>query len=257
VGPLPPPSQGIPPGAMVMKSKHDFARIQEPVTYPKGAGPEIENISDIGNGIVRFRLRVEKNWRDGDGAAGEKGGGKVADRQRAECRSLGGKGVYQKPGELWEYGTTVRTSPNFRVYGSKGGWRDVQQLKEYSSVDGKDTGMPLIKITIDRGSSAGKLAIKAYSPAGGGRGELVAGTFEFTPGDWIIVKWRVKTGSDGLFQVSFNNGPFQGKTGVKMQGNGASAWDLKVGLYRKLVMPDMIGDDSYIDHKDTYRVRLP
>lgn len=247
-----PPAKGIPAGATVMKSKSSFKRIQEPVVYPKGAGSEIQNITDLGNGVVRFRLRVERSWWDGDGAAGAKGGGKAQDRQRAECRLLGGD-IYQKKGETWEYGTTFRTNPGFKVYGK--GWNDVMQLKTYSGFGGSDMGMPLVKLTID--GSGSDLQLLAYSPAEGGRGKVTARSHSFKPGEWVTAKFRVTTGSNGMLQMSINGDAFQGKSGVAMNGpGGSSSYNMKCGLYRKLHLPQMAGADDYIDHKNTYIVKL-
>ena len=106
-----------------MRGLGDFKVVQEPGVDGRG-GKDAKNITDRGGGVVRFLLRVGPGgaWWDGDGS----GAGRGATRQRAECRQLGGD-LAQKRGETWEYGATLRTDPDFKVWG--GGWNALMQVK--------------------------------------------------------------------------------------------------------------------------------
>lgn len=127
------------------------------------------------------------------------------------------------------------------------------QIKGYSGEDGRgDLGMPLATVSItdsENGMLTGKV-----SRTGAGEKVDVA-TFQVEAGDWVNVRFRVRTGSDGMFEASINNGEWRGLDGLDMSVPGQASTDLKVGLYRSIkgVEP---GWDNYVQHQQTYRTRI-
>lgn len=239
---VPPVPGEIPPGAYVANGLSSYRNVQEPSVLGSG-GEEIKNIRDVGNGITEFRLRMGDGWRDDDRNLGS------PDRQRAETRQLG-EDVFQQEGETWEYGSTFRTDPNFQATGR---FCHVMQIKGYSGDNGRgDLGMPLATVSIT--DSQNGMLTATVSRTGGGEKVDVA-TFQVKAGDWVNVRFRVRTGSDGMLQASINNSEWKGLDGLNMSVPRQASTDLKVGLYRSINGMES-GWDNYVQHQQTYRAKI-
>jgi len=244
--PLTPPSDIAPPGgAAVMRKLSDFGMVQEPRVEGTG-GKDIVNIADMGNGVVRFRLRVDKTWWDGDGAGGAKGG--RADRQRAECRLLGSMPM-QKPGETWEYGTTFRTSVPFASW--DGGLCMIMQLlNPHDHADPSVTFLPVVTCQLLSATQGQVLSIDSK------RGVKTVRSFRVTPGAWTAVRYRVTVdGARGAVLVSVNGDAFKGESDVSVARGKSTAYDAKWGFYRHFPDRKQVCDD-YVEHKLCYRKKL-
>src|SRR4051812_581089 len=104
------PVQVLPDGGIRATSLASFEGIEEPeiIFYPdkgKFRADDVENITDMGGGIVRMTLRYTREWWDGDRDLETN-----KDRQRAEVKGLG---PHQKLGQTFEYDTTWRSNPTF------------------------------------------------------------------------------------------------------------------------------------------------
>ena len=232
-----------------MRGLGDFKVVQEPGVDGRG-GKDAKNITDRGGGVVRFLLRVGPGgaWWDGDGS----GAGRGATRQRAECRQLGGD-LAQKRGETWEYGATLRTDPDFKVWG--GGWNALMQVKPSGPDPG---GLPLVFLDVVAASGGVLTARLQYnSPAGGSQALTTLREFTFKAGEWVAVRFRVRPHpKDGLAQASVDGDAWQGVSGVPVDRADVAEWDGKWGFYRKYWGAEMAGE-NWVEVKQAYRRRLP
>ena len=241
----PPAADGLPAGALRMRSLADFKTVQEPRVEGQG-GQNIQNITDQGQGVVRFRLRIGKTWWDGDGAGGAKGGRQ--DRQRTECSQLGGPAL-QLPGQTWEYGTTFRTSVPFTTW--NGALTAIMQLMPpRAQADPAVEYLPLVFCELLGGGQAQVLSILP------GKGPRVVRSFKYVPGAWTSLRYRVLVHpAHGSLQVSVNGDAFKGETGVPMARGNGKGYGAKWGFYRHFSDPKKVCDD-YVEHKGCYRVKL-
>lgn len=218
-----------------------FEGIEEPVVKylvveKKFVPDDFTNITDAGNDTVRMTLRYHVGeWWDGDRDRHD------TSRQRAEVKGIG---LHQKPGEIFEYATTWRTSTNF--YGS-GGFCHVFQLK---AIDG-DNGAPLVTLSVLAGTS--NCCVHYWS--GGSRGFTNVRQFHWSPGVWENVRIRIKPSSDGngkkegAVSVSVNGDDFLGVTNVAVYRPEATSYRPKWGLYRG-TGKNLPPGESYVEHKD-------
>jgi hypothetical protein len=198
---------------------------------------EFVNITEPEPGVVRMFLRYRGNgstgWWDGDQGTSRR------DRQRAEIKGLG---PHQKMGETFEYGTTFRTDPDFKGYAR---FCHIMQVK---ATDG-DKGAPLVTLSILDNTHA---ALRYVSGTGGFKD---AQGFEWKPGEWMTIRFRLttSTGNNGALLLSVNGGPFKGVTGVPMYRPRATDYRPKWGLYRGVV-PAM--RDDWVEHKEGYARKI-
>lgn len=233
-----------------MTGLKSFGVVQEPDVVGHGApAGDYKNITDRpadgGQAVVRFALRVGPGgkWYDGDGS----GAGKDATRQRAECRALGGDAT-QGSGETWEYGTTLRTDPKFRVW--NGGWNAVMQLKP----PGAGSELPLVFVNVVDSKGADLTAEIVYNPRRDPA--KVLRRFTFRAGEWVRVQYRVKVHpAHGFLEASVNGDAWKGVRDCPMAREGVPEWDAKFGLYRKYWGGEMEGE-VYVEHKAAYRKKL-
>lgn len=212
-----------------------FEALEEPLVRFNAAShtfapDSFVNITDLGDGAFRMRLRYEANEWDGDRDTQNR------DRERAEVKGLG---PHQKEGETFEYTTTWRASPSLQ---GPPRFCHIFQLK---STNG-DSGAPLITISIAEGT--GRAGVHYWS--GQAKTATAAREFSWVPGRWQTVRIRVKTtkANDGEVLVSVDGDDFRGVTGVALFRTGADDYRPKWGLYRGVAAGLPIGDD-YIDHR--------
>jgi hypothetical protein len=199
------------------------------VKYVVAAGKtepqDFKHITDEGGGLIHMFLRANAEWWDGDQGTTRK------DRQRAEIKGLG---PHQKNGETYEYGTTWRVDPDFKVANR---FCHCFQLKATNG----DMGLPLITMTVVPGNKA-----QVRWATGGNE---VAREFSFKPGEFTRVVIRVKTSTtgDGLLTASINGDQFQGISKQSISLKNSTDYRPKWGLYRGIFTG--IHDD-WAEHKD-------
>ncbi|HZP59133.1 MAG TPA: chitobiase/beta-hexosaminidase C-terminal domain-containing protein, partial [Opitutaceae bacterium] len=234
----------LPAFATTMTSLSDFEGEEEPTVIYFPASNTFKNdssfinITNISPGVVQMLLRYNSTWWDGDGAVSTR-----TDRQRAEVKGLG---PHQKVGQLFEYVTTWRTSPNFPASPH---WEDFFQLK---ATDG-DNSLPLVFGDV-RGGPAN--AHVMWLPAGAGS-HIVARNIPSAAATWQALTWRIKTSprgsSTGLVQASVNGDSFQGPTNVDVSLANSTDYRPKWGLYRGMSTGLALGTDNgadYIQHSN-------
>jgi hypothetical protein len=189
-----------PTGAWVAKTLDDFAGVDDSEVYPRGAGTEIKNITDEGNGLFKFVLRHRGSWYDGDRDL--KWNYKGHDKSRAECAWMP-KNKSQVEGETWEYGTTVQVDKDFSP---SRGYCNLMQLFPMAWVQ-------LTKISGDviTGGLVHTKAWDAFHP------NATVRQFTFRRGEWISLAVRLKIhATNGECMLSVNGDEYQGARGVRM-----------------------------------------
>ena len=234
----------LPASATTMTSLSSFEGEEEPtvIYYPATKtfkdDSSFINITNVSPGVVQMLLRYNSTWWDGDGAVSTR-----TDRQRAEVKGLG---PHQKVGDLFEYITTWRTSPNFP---SSSHWEDFFQLK---ATDGDDS-LPLVFGDVREGPANAHVM---WLPAGASS-HVVARNIPSADATWQALTWRIKTSprgsSTGLVQASVNGDSFQGPTNVDVSLASSTDYRPKWGLYRGLSTGLALGTDNgadYIQHSN-------
>lgn len=216
----------------------DFEGVEEPtlryiVATGKFVPDDYVNIRDAGEGAVRMTLRYHAGeWWDSDR------GNNDTSRQRAEVK---GVGPHQKTGETFEYGTTWRTSPDFR------GTDRFCHVFQIKATDG-DSGAPLVVLSIMK--EPGRAEVRYCS--GTAKGFTKVCELAWKPGEWQTVRIRIKTTTqaDGEILVSVNGDEFQGVKNVALFRPEATAYRPKWGLYRGIDKdhPMAMGED-WIEHR--------
>lgn len=203
----PPPGLGEPPaGAIVAESLRDFRTVDDSRVYPKGAGPEIENITQLGPRVFNFVLRQRGSWRDGDRDTGN------PKKTRAEVSGLYPKGM--KVGETWIIATTVRLDPTFVP--AKGYFNIMQVFQQAYLTLGKVKGdaVDAELMVFANGIGSSTTSVRSWT---------------ITRGQWQSIRIRIKFAKSGRYEVSINNDPFQG---INIDTTkGCSPCGTKWGLY--------------------------
>lgn len=184
------PSTGPPAGALVGKQLSDFKWVDSKV-IPRGAAPEIENITQVAPGVFRHWLRVGKGWHDGDRDLTT---GRYALKGRAEMNSLGGS-TPMKKGETWLIGSTVKFDDNF-VPGS--GFCDIAQpvlFQSYFTWGLKGDTMVGQMMVFERGLGSPSKLVREV---------------KVKRGQWFTWTLKVKLGPDGYYGLSVDGDAFQG-----------------------------------------------
>lgn len=256
------PGSGIPSGAIVAENLNDFGSVDNSLVFPRGAGPEVTNITQIAPRTFNFYLRHRGNpwsplnpegtrgaWYDGDRNLEWNEGKrdrKYHDKSRAEVAYLKGygtkKGPQMKIGETWDIATTVRLDPSFRP--SRGYCNIMQPVFDQSFVTLKSMSGDVVTAEL------------GVMPRGIGGGVQTARTFTIKKGEWTRIVVRIKFANDGFYQCSVNGDAFRGinldtaregavnqnKWGLYMTGT----WD-----YNRQPL-----NDSTVQHKDIYIRRV-
>lgn len=227
--------------AETAKKLADFEGVEEPVLrYVVATGKFVPddyvNIRDVGEGAVRMTLRYKAGeWWDSDRANHD------TSRQRAEVKGIG---PHQHTGETFEYGTTWRTSPEFK---GTDRFCHVFQLK---ATDG-DNGAPLVVLSIMK--ETGRAEVRYCSGAAKGFTKVRALTWK--PGEWQTMRVRIKTSkagqADGEILVSVNGDEFQGVKGVEVFRPDATGYRPKWGLYRGIDKDHaMTMGEDWVEHRE-------
>jgi hypothetical protein len=227
------PGGAVPSGAIVARSLRDFRSVDNSLVFPRGAAPEIQNITDEGNGMFRFFLRHRGAWYDGDRDL--RWNDRGHDKSRAEVSGL--KGLVQRQGETWEYGTTFKVDTKFMP---SAGYCDVMQQHALSWV-----GLTQIKGDVITGG--------LYYTRDLFKTNFRARQFSFRRGEWVtlVVRLRVHP-TNGECVMSVNGDEFQGHRGkiYKPDRDFGGKWGI-YGSGTKDVTRKPLGD-SLVWHKNIW-----
>ena len=226
-----------PAGAIVATKLSDFKIVDDSLVYPRGAGPEVTNITQTAPGTFKFLLRHRGSWYDGDRDLQWNDKGK--DKSRAEVAKLKDM-PDMKVGETWDIGTTVWLSRSFVP--SAGYCHIMQPVLHQSHVtlaalDGDDVTANL----------------KVYSNGVGTPSKLVR-SFTIKRGVWTSIVVRVKIATNGSYACSVNGDAFAGAASSLDTTKGADlGFRPKWGLYgtSRGVGGRELGD-SVVYHKNIY-----
>jgi hypothetical protein len=220
-----------PPGAIVAESLRDFNNgksVDNSLVFPRGAAPEITNITQTAPRTFRFELRFRGNpwsplnsggtrgaWYDGDRTLEWNEGkrdGKYHDKSRAEVSALP---VKMSLGETWEIATTVNLDRNFIP------------SRSYCNIMQPVFDGSFLSLTGLRGNIVtGSLFV---FPNGIGKGIRTARDISIPRQQWVSIRVRVKFSKDGFYQVSVNGDQFKG---IAVDTTKARIpWGPKWGLY--------------------------
>lgn len=206
--------KGPPKGALVAETLADFG-VDKSLVFPRGAAPEIDNITQVAPRHFRFELRMRGNpwspfnprgtkgaWYDGDRDLEWNEGkrdGKYHDKSRAEVHNLfrnTPKEPIMKMGDTWDIATTVKLDRAFVP--SRSYCNLMQPLLDQSfltltDIKGDDVTAQLMVFVDGIGS-----AIK------------VARTFTIKREQWTSIVVRVTLARNGRYELSLNGDAFKG-----------------------------------------------
>ena len=252
-----PPSPDVgtpPPGAIVAETLKDFSKgkgVDDSLVFPRGAGPEITNITQVAPRHFKFVLRHRGNpwspfntrgtkgaWYDGDRNLEWNEGkrdGKYHDKSRAEVNGLPAK---ISNGETWDIATTVKLDKNF------------VPSQSYCNIMQPVFDGSFLSLTGIRGNTVtGSLFV---FPNGIGSGIKTARDISIPRGEWVSIVIRVKFARDGFYQMSINGDAFKG---INLDTTKARfPYSNKWGLYCTATI-DVTGkpmNDSIVEHKNIY-----
>jgi hypothetical protein len=243
-----------PPGSIVAETLKDFGKgkkVDDSLVFPRGAAPEITNITQVAPRHFKFVLRHRGNpwtplntrgtkgaWYDGDRDLKWNEGkrdGKYHDKSRAEVSALE---ATIKEGETWDIATTVKLDENFVPSRS---YCNIMQ----PVFDGSFLSLTGIKGNVVTGSLF-------VFPGGIGSKILTARDISIPRGEWVSIVVRIKFAKDGFYQLSVNGDAFKG---IKLDTTRARApWGPKWGLYCTATT-DVTGKpmtDSILEHKNIF-----
>jgi hypothetical protein len=253
----------IPPGAMVADNLSDFGKgVDDSLVFPRGAAPEIKNVTQVAPRHFRFELRMRGDpwtplnpggtrgaWYDGDRNLEWNEGkrdGKYHPKSRAEVNWVLEKTKFKVPmknNETWEIATTVKLDPNFVP--SRGYCNIMQPVFDQSFLN--LTGIKGDDVTAD-------MTVFTNSKIGGP--QKVARSFVIKRGVWTSIVLRIKFGKDGRYDVSVNGDPFKGigfDTGKIFASRGIG---MKWGIYSQNKKNGSVEGkpmkDLIVEHKNIY-----
>lgn len=179
-----------PAGSIVGKDLKQFAWIDS-LVVPRGAAPEVQNITQVGPGVFRHVLRMGNGWHDGDRHLTH---GAYAKKGRAELTSLGG-GTPMGLGETWLIGSTVLFDKDFQP--SQGYCQIAQPVlhQSYFNFDLQGDTMVGRLMVFERGLGSPSRLVREVS---------------VKRGQWLTWTLKVKFGADGSYALSVNGDDFRG-----------------------------------------------
>ena len=253
--PAPTPDVGAPPpGSIVAETLKDFSKgkgVDDSLVFPRGAAPEIVNITQVaprhfkfvlrhrGNPWSPFNLRGTKGaWYDGDRNLEWNEGkrdGKYHDKSRAEVNGLPAK---ISNGDTWDIATTVKLDKNF------------VPSRSYCNIMQPVFDGSFLSLTGIKGNNVtGSLFV---FPDGIGSGIKTARDISIPREQWVSIVVRVKFAKDGFYQMSINGDAFKG---INLDTTKARfPYSNKWGLYCTATT-DVTGkpmNDSIVEHKNIY-----
>ena len=253
--PAPTPDVGAPPsGSIVAETLKDFSKgkgVDDSLVFPRGAAPEIVNITQIAPRHFKFVLRHRGNpwspynprgtkgaWYDGDRDLSWNEGkrdGKYHDKSRAEVNGLPAK---ISNGDTWDIATTVKLDKNF------------VPSRSYCNLMQPVFDGSFLSLTGIKGDNVtGSLFV---FPDGIGSGIKTARDISIPREQWVSIVVRVKFAKDGFYQMSIDGDAFKG---INLDTTKARfPYSNKWGLYCTATT-DVNGNpmnDSIVEHKNIY-----
>lgn len=255
------PTRDIPKGAFVAEKLSDFGKgVDNSLVFPRGAGPEIDNITQVGPRHFRFELRMRGDpwsphnpkgtkgaWYDGDRDLQWNEGkrdGKYHAKSRAEVNWVLDKTKFKvamKNNETWDIATTVKLDPNF-VPG-RGYCNIMQPVFDQSFLN--LTGIKGDDVTAD---------LTVFTGSKIGTPRKVVRSFVIKRGVWTSIVVRIKFAKNGKYELSVNGDAFKGfefDTGKLFAERGVG---MKWGLYTQN-RGNVLGKpmkDLIVEHRDIY-----
>lgn len=234
----------------------DFGKgVDKSLVFPRGAGPEIDNITTVGPRHFRFELRMRGNpwsplnprgtkgaWYDGDRDLKWNEGrrdGRYHDKSRAEVHDLF-RNTPRQPdmevGQTWDIATTVKLDKDFvpsRVYCNIMQPVFDQSFLNLTGINGDNVTAQLMVFVDGIGS-----AIK------------VARSFVIRRGVWTSIIVRVKYAKDGRYDVSVDGDAFKGIGIDTSKQVGGAKWGLYGTATTNILGKPM--KDLIVEHKNIY-----
>jgi len=247
-----------PPGSIVAETLKDFSKgkgVDDSLVFPRGAAPEITNITQIAPRHFKFVLRHRGNpwtplnprgtrgaWYDGDRNLEFNEGkrdGKYHDKSRAEVSGLPAK---ISNGETWEIATTVKLDEKFIP------------SQSYCNIMQPVFDGSFLSLTGIRGNTVtGSLFV---FPNGIGKGIKVARDIEIPREQWTSIRIRIKFAKDGFYQLSVNGDAFKGINldTTKARFPYSNKWGLYCTATTDVTGKPMI--DTALEHKNIYMRKI-
>jgi hypothetical protein len=247
-----------PPGSIVAETLKDFNKgknVDDSLVFPRGAAPEITNITQIAPRHFKFVLRHRGNpwspynprgtkgaWYDGDRNLEFNEGkrdGKYHDKSRAEVSGLPAK---ISNGETWEIATTVKLDKDFVPSQS---YCNLMQ----PVFDGSFLSLTGIKGNVVTGSLF-------VFPNGIGSGIKTARDIAIPREQWVSIRIRIKFAKDGFYQLSVNGDAFKGINldTTKARFPYSNKWGLYCTATTDVTGKSMV--DSIVEHKNIYMKKM-
>jgi hypothetical protein len=227
---------------VLAKGLSSFEGIEEPTVIYHPAkktfttGDTFVNIKEVAPGTIRFALRYDPGWWDGDRSTENR------DRQRAEVKGLG---PHQKAGETFKYSMEFRSNPEFV------GTDRFCHIFQLKATDG-DNGAPLVTLSLKEGRELGQLQL--WSGRGG---ERAARQFKLQPGQWhraeILI--TISDSEHGAVLASINGDALDGLRDVGVYRPQATDYRPKWGFYRGTARSIHVGED-WIEHRNIAAKKL-
>lgn len=252
--PKPPAPDNLPPRSIVAETLQDFNKgknVDNSLVFPRGAGPEITNITQVAPRHFKFVLRHRGNpwspfntrgtkgaWYDGDRDLEWNEGkrdGEYHDKSRAEVSGLPAR---ISNGDTWDIATTVKLDKDFVP--SQGYCNIMQPI-----FDGSFLSLTGIRGNVVTGSLF-------VFPDGIGKGIKTARDISIPRDEWVSIVVRVKFARDGFYQMSINGDAFKG---IKLDTTKArSPFGGKWGLYctATTAVTGKPMADTTVEHKNIY-----
>jgi hypothetical protein len=241
--------------AETLKDFNKGKNVDDSLVFPRGAAPEITNITQIAPRHFKFVLRHRGNpwspynprgtkgaWYDGDRDLEWNEGkrdGKYHDKSRAEVSGLPAK---ISNGETWEIATTVKLDKNFVPSQS---YCNLMQ----PVFDGSFLSLTGIKGNVVTGSLF-------VFPNGIGSGIKTARDIAIPREQWVSIRIRIKFAKDGFYQLSVNGDAFKGINldTTKARFPYSNKWGLYCTATTDVTGKPMI--DSIVEHKNIYMRKI-
>lgn len=227
-------TEPITEGAIIAQDLTDFGKgrgVDNSLVFPRGAAPEIENITQIAKGHFRFELRMRGNpwspynpqgtkgaWYDGDRDLKWNEGkrdGKYHDKSRAEVHDLfrdTSRAPDMKQGQTWDIATTVKLDKNFVPSAS------------YCNIMQPVFDQSFLTLTGIKGDDV-TANLMVFADGIGSR-ITIARTFTIRRNVWTSIVVRVKFSKDGRYDVSVNGDAFKGIGIDTSKQTGGSKWGI-------------------------------
>lgn len=257
--PAPKPDIGTPPpGSIVAETLKDFNKgkgVDDSLVFPRGAAPEIVNITQVAPRHFKFVLRHRGNpwspfnprgtkgaWYDGDRNLEWNEGKRdqrYHDKSRAEVSGLPAK---ISNGDTWDIATTVKLDKNF------------VPSKSYCNLAQPIFDGSFLSLTNIKGNNVtGSLFV--FSDGIGSK-ILTARDITIPREQWVSIVIRIKFAKDGYYKMSINGDAFKG---INLDTTKARfPYSSKWGLYCTATT-DVNGNpmtDSIVEHKNIYMKKI-